>query len=359
VTVRVGVVGTGWWATRAHLPALDAHPDASIAAIADPSDANRSRAARRFGVERAYAEARAMLDAEDLDAAVVATPHVTHASLTRACLERGLHVLVEKPMTIDARDAFELVALSRQVGRELIVGYPWHYSDQARAVRDALEAGAIGLVESINVLFASMARELYRGRPESYRDALGYPLNAPGDSTYSDRAIAGGGQAQTQLTHSTALLLWLTGLEPAEVSAFTADFELSVDLVDAVAVRFAGGAIGTLASTGAVLPGQDELLEVRLFGEEGHVRWDVIDGRASIHEGASVRTLPVPAPADRYPEAGPVGNLVEVALGREPNGSPGEIGARTVALIDAMYAAARDGTRVRVSSAQRADGMGG
>jgi predicted dehydrogenase len=351
MTVRVGVVGTGWWATRAHLPALEAHPDAAIAAIADPSDGNRARAAERFGVGRAYSDAVDMLAAEELDAAVIATPHATHAALARACLERGLHVLVEKPMTLDPADAFGLVDLARSVGRELIVGYPWHYNRQALALRDAIGEGAIGPVESASVLFASIVRELYRGRPESYRDVLGYTLNAPGDSTYSDPAIAGGGQGQTQLTHSSALLLWLTGLVPAAVSALTANFELAVDLADAVAVRFEGGAVASLAATGNVLPGQDEILEIRIFGPDGHIVWDVDSGSASIHgHGGAITELPGLEVAERYPEAAPVGNLVGVALGRESNGSPGEIGARTVALIDAMYRAARAGTQVAITA---------
>ena len=357
MSVRVGVVGTGWWATRAHLPALAAHPDATITAIADPSDDNRGRAAERFGVERAYADVEAMLDAEALDAVVIATPHATHARLAKACLERRLHVLVEKPMTIDPRDAFALVDLARSVERELLVGYPWHYNRQAVVVRDALRKSEIGTIESAHVLFASTVRELYRGRPEPYRDLLGYPVNAPGAATYSDPAIAGGGQGQSQLTHASALLLWLTALRPVAVSAFTADFELAVDLVDAAAVRFEGGALGSLASTGAVLPGQEEILELRIFGTGGHIRWDVNEGRGSVHgpDGTS-RGLPVLDASDRYPEAAPVGNLVGVALGREANGSPGEVGALTVALIDAMYRAARSGTQVDVAAAPTAAG---
>ena len=247
--------------------------------------------------------------------------------------------------------------LARTVGRELIVGYPWHYNPQALALRDAIAEGSIGPVESASVLFASTVRELYRGRPEPYRDVLGYPLNAPGESTYSDPAIAGGGQGQTQLTHSAALLLWLTGLVPESVAAVTADFELAVDLADAVAVRFEGGAVASLASTGNVLPGQEEILELRLFGPDGHVVWDVNEGRASIHgHGGAITELDPLELAGRYPEAAPVGNLVGVALGREANGSPGEIGARTVALIDAMYRSSRTGSRVDVANAAMTEG---
>ena len=60
MSARIGVIGCGWWATRAHLPALRANPDATIAGIADPDAENRERAAERFGVppNRVFAERR-------------------------------------------------------------------------------------------------------------------------------------------------------------------------------------------------------------------------------------------------------------------------------------------------------------
>jgi predicted dehydrogenase len=293
VSVRVGVIGCGWWATRAHLPALAAHPDAVIAAIADPDSLRRDRAGDRFGVRARYTDAAAMLDAEDLDAAIVATPHDSHAPLARLCLDRGLHVLVEKPLTIDPLDAFDLVVRAATARRELIVGYPTH---------------------------------------------------GPTSATYSDPRVAGGGQGQTQVTHLAALALWLTGLRPVEVGAMTARAGLAVDLVDALAIRFEGGATGSLASTGGVSPSQPEQLEVRLFGDAGHLVVDAMNGRATVATAdGAVEELPTTPEAARYPEAAPARNLVGVALAREPNRSPGALGATVVALIDALYRSAASG----------------
>jgi predicted dehydrogenase len=168
---------------------------------------------------------------------------------------------------------------------------------------------------------------------------------APQASTYSDPAIAGGGQAQTQLTHAAALLLWLTGLAPESVVAFTEEFELDVDLADVAAVRFRGGALGSLSSVGSVLPGHDELLELRLFGRDGHVVFDPNAGVASIHDRNGREELPAPEPAERYPHWAPADNLVDVVLGRAVNGSPAEVGLATVALLDAIYRSAAEGSR--------------
>ncbi len=326
MTVDVAVIGCGWWATRAHLPALAADPAARIAAIADPDAANRDRAGERFGVAARYADVAAMLDAERLDAAIVATPHVTHAAVARACLDRGLHLLVEKPLALTPVDAYDLVARARAAGRELIVGYPYHYVPQLQELRRRLAAGVIGRLEVVVGLFASIVRELYRGRPEGYREVLGYTLNAPGADTYSDPAVAGGGQGQTQVTHLAALALWLTGLEPLTVTGRTASFELAVDLADAFVVGFGDGALGSFASTGSISPTQPEMLELRLFGSSGHVVVDAAAGTTAIHaDDGSVDRLTETPIADRYPEWAPARNLVRVVRGEEPNGSPGEL----------------------------------
>ena len=106
--------------------------------------------------------------------------------------------------------------------------------------------------------------EYYRGSPESYD--LGYMLQ-PRSNTYSDPKLSGGGQGQTQLTHAAALLVHLADVRPATVTAMTENYELPVDLADALAVRFDNGAIGTLGLTGGVLfgpPGGARIPDLRL-----------------------------------------------------------------------------------------------
>lgn len=360
MTARVGVIGVGWWSTRAHLPALDADPEAEVVALADPDADGLARAAERFGIGQTFEDAETMLAAVDLDAAVIAVPHALHAPVARACLERGLHVLLEKPMTIDPADAYDLVDLADRLGLGLIIGYGWHYNRQVLAVRAAIAQGRIGEIEAVSCLLASVVRELFRGRPERYRDVLGYTLNTPRQATYGDTTMSGGGQGQSQLTHAAALLQWLTGLEPVEVTAFIADQDVGMDLVDAVSVRFSNGATGGIVSTGGVVPAQPECFEFRIFGRAGHVMLDVNGGTASLHlaDGSVEEFAPI-APDQRYPEWAPARNLVEVSVHGAANGSPSWLGARTVGLVDAMYRSAADGRATvpyGVTDAQRSPG---
>jgi predicted dehydrogenase len=351
MSARIGVIGCGWWATRAHLPALKANPDAIIAGIADPNPQNRRRTAERFEIPSrlVFASAAELFDKVELDAAIIAVPHATHAELARAVLDRRLHLLLEKPMTINPADARALASLAQARGVELIIGYPWHYNRQVLAVRKAIADGRIGTIEYVSCQFNSIVRELYRGNPEPYRDILDYAVNPPDSRTYADPDIAGGGQGQTQVTHSAALLFLLTGLSPTSVAALTESFELAVDLANAVVVRFAGGAIGSLGSTGSVLPGQEEMLEYRIFGDKGHIVFDVNDGTAALYgPNGEISPFTAPPAEERYPDWAPADNLVDVALGRGVNGSPAALGVLTVEFVDAMYRAAREGRTVRV-----------
>lgn len=346
MSVRVAMIGCGWWPTTVLLPALERNRDAEIAALVDPDAERLAATARAFEVpaEATFTSTEALLDsATQLDAAIVAVPHALHHPVATLVLERGLHLLLEKPMTIEPAHAHALVELARRKGVELIVDYPYNFNAQALTLQRELAAGRIGPIEHVSMLYASTVRELYRGNPEPYRDTFGYPVNAPATTTYSDPALAGGGQGQTQVTHAIALLLAVTGLQPLELAAFTSDFELPVDLADAVSIRFEGGALGTLTSAGNVLPGQDEVVRCEIFGRDGHVLFDVNRGLAAIHgvDGA-VEHLPGLPREQRNPEPIVVGHLVDVVLGRAVNGAPGELGAAAVEFVAALYRSARE-----------------
>ena len=209
------------------MPALQANPDAVIAGIADPDTENRDRTAQRFEIppERVFTSAAEMLAQAELDAAIVAVPHSAHADLARAVLDRGLHLLLEKPMTIQPPDARALAALAKSRGVELIIGYPWHYN-----ARSGLGCDRRGPHRHDRICLLPIrlcARALYRGNPAAPRDILDYAVNAPGSGPMPIW-IAGGGRGDPG-PHSAALLFLLTGPRPVSVAALTESFD-QVDL---------------------------------------------------------------------------------------------------------------------------------
>src|SRR5262249_5726417 len=134
VSARIGVVGCGWWATYAHLPALESNDRAVIAGLAASDPARLAAAAERFRPERTFSSAEDMLSEADPDGVIIAVPHAAHHPMAKLALEHDVHVLVEKPMVIKPEHGHELVALAHERHRELIVGYPLHYNPQAHAL---------------------------------------------------------------------------------------------------------------------------------------------------------------------------------------------------------------------------------
>lgn len=351
-SVTVAVVGCGWWATTAHLPAIVADKRAELVALVDPRDDRLQAAAEAFGNPNTYHELEVMLRDVSPEAVVVATPPNGHYEAARLALSSGAHVLIEKPMVLSSSDGVELVALAKRQDRSIIVGYPYLYSPQAMFVRSILRGDVIGELEFASVLFASVVRSLYAGRPEEYKEALSYGLTGPLATSYSDPSVAGGGQGHTQVTHAAALLLWLVGQQVESVSAMTYSGDLPVDLADAASLRFQSGAVATLASTGGVVETQPEMLEYRFFGSSGHVVWDVYAERGTVYTRDSAVPLEASAPVGGYPAGAPVGNLIGLARGEGTNQSPGSLGVATVQVIEGMYRSAATGEHVSVSSAE-------
>lgn len=348
---RVAVIGTGWWATSTHIPALLAHPDAELVALCDADERRLANAAEHFGIGRTYTSVDDLLRSERLDGAVIAVYHTAHYAVARACLDAGLHLLLEKPMVLEADHARDLVERAAARGVEIIVGYPMHYNPLARRARDLVRSGELGPIQHVVSLQATMVIEFYRGRPEAYRPVMRYPVTGPTERSYSDVRLAGGGQGHLQVTHSAGLLFWVTGLRAERVSAFMANFDVPVDLVDAISVRFAGGALGVVASTGNIGIGGQGQHDLRVYCANGYLLLDLAGGTLTVQRhGGPVETFgPLPE-AERYPRFATARNLVDLVLGRDVNWSPGEVGLRCVELLDAAYrSAARDGEPVAVA----------
>jgi predicted dehydrogenase len=341
---RIGIVGAGWWATEAHLPSLLAYDRAEVVGIADTSPERLAAAAVAYGIEDTYQDHRQLIEAASPDAVIVATPHAEHFGIARDALAAGANVLVEKPMTLDVGDADELVRLAEERRLHLVVGYTWHFNPQAQQIRALIAAGRIGQIQLAVVLQTSRVIEFLRGRPDRYQDARKFPVSAPGAATYSDPAVAGGGQGQTQVTHASALLFWLTGLQPAEVSAYNESFDLAVDLSAAISFRFDGGALGSIASIGSIHPQHPEQLELRLFGTDGVIVADLVAGSGTVYGArGQAEQLTTLSRNDVYPLHAPARHLADLVLAETENLAPGTLGALTVAFVDAAYRSGRNG----------------
>ena len=348
----IAVVGTGWWATQAHIPALVKNPRVEVVLVDKNPNALKA-AADNYGIARAYTSLTdALKEHPTLKGAVVAVTHRAHYEVGKAVLESGLHLLMEKPMTLYAREAKDLVDIAERKGLQILVGYTYPYLPPLHEAYKRVADGLLGEIEYVTCSMSSMTIEFLRGKPEEYRSVMGYPVTGPTSATYSDPKVAGGGQAQLQITHSASMLFFLAPtLRAHTVSAFMNNLDTKVDVCDAFAVRMENGAVATVGSTGNVGRGDGGIVEVHLHGSKGRLLVDAISGQVymRLHNGHE-ELIPPTKPA--YPGEVPSQRFVEIILDGRENTLPGKtIGLRTVELLDAAYRSAeQEGMPVKVSS---------
>jgi predicted dehydrogenase len=148
--LRFGVIGYGYWGPQL-VRNLDQLQLGAVTHIADLSP-ERQQVAR---LERPMTRVTGSFDEvlrSDVDAIAIATPIRTHHELARAALERGKHVLVEKPLTASTAEAEDLVALSQRLGLTLMVGHTYMYNPAVEELRRLIQDGALGRVYYIDAV---------------------------------------------------------------------------------------------------------------------------------------------------------------------------------------------------------------
>jgi predicted dehydrogenase len=348
--VRLGFIGAGWWATANHIPVLAQRDDVELAAVCRLGKAELEQVKEKFGF-RFATESAAELVKQPLDAVVVTSPHTLHYEHARLSLERGLHVMCDKPMCTKGAEARELVRLAKEKNLHLLVPYGWHYKPFVQKAKEWLDAGVIGPVQFAMCHMASPVRDLLQGKrfiAEGNSGQAGGVMFEPDPKTWSDPAVAGGGYAHAQLTHATGLLFWLTGLMPKSVFARMAAPESKVDLYDAVVVNFEGGAIGTVSGAGTVPPmGMTSYqVDLRIFGRDGMLLLDLERARLELRTHDGHAEHPHLALIEGvYECTQPPHNFIDLITGKtNVNYAPGEAAMRSVLLLDAAYRSAASGS---------------
>jgi predicted dehydrogenase len=341
--VNVGVIGAGWWATFAHIPGICKHPEARLHSV--QTRRHVERIAKDFHAVHAFTDVSEMLASKDLQAVVISSTPNAHFEQAKAALERGLHVLVEKPMTISAREAQELIELARKRDVNLMISCPWHYTRHGQQARELIRSGALGRVKMIGLLMTNPIQELLRGNNTNVTHGQKAYVQ-PELGSYSDPRIAGGGQIYCQVSHAAAYVAFLTGSRPGEVFARFDNDGSEVDIYDTINIKMETGELVSIASTGAT-PLAKRQYEVRVFGSEGILLLELWQGTMEwIGFSGERKLFPPLAESEIYPEAAPVHNLIDVVLGKQPNLSPGTLGMAAMEVIEAACASAKSGQNV-------------
>jgi predicted dehydrogenase len=149
--LKVGVVGCGYWGPNL-VRAFTEIPQTSVHAVADRDRSRIEHARVRYPhIEHFAVDYRSLFDLS-LDAVVVSTPPGTHFEIVRACLERGLHVFVEKPLATNSEDARQLVELAQANDRILMVGHISAYNPALRELKQMIDSGDLGDIRYIDAV---------------------------------------------------------------------------------------------------------------------------------------------------------------------------------------------------------------
>lgn len=338
-TVKAAVIGAGWYAAQSHIPTLAARPDVLLDGVCRLGADALEKVRAHFGFTFASEDYREVL-ARKPQVVVVASPHARHFEHCIAALAAGAHVLCEKPMTLDPAQAWTLEATARKAGLGLILANGYHYLPGLTQLRQALLDGAVGRIEHVSSSFVSATRAVFEGDVGLAR--WNTHFFRPARSTWQDPEN-GGGFAHGQLSHSIALTLWLTGLHADAVSAHNYCIDGN-DLCNAASVLCRDGAVMSLSGAAALPEGQRALLRLIITGSAGVMEIELDRDRAVIHrhDGAN-RDFGITPGQWVYHCKGPIHALVDTALARGVNLTPGAIGAATVAVIAALQASSRSG----------------
>lgn len=265
---RVAVLGCGDIAVAQHLPALVSHPRFEVAVVADPIVDRAEKAGRVFAVPRVVGNASDAL-AADVDVAVIATPpHIT-PGLAITALERGLHVLCEKPLGTELAEADAVVAAALRPGAPLLqVGFKNRFAPLVMTLHERVKMQWFG--QPLLVRISSF--------DEHY---------APTDHLHTERIrgfLRTGPPVVHEGAHATDLLGWLLG-PPTEIQgvAFQSDPDFPAPNYHCAEFRWRNGSLAKLEVGWwfpHLWPG-----ELQVYGPRGVADLSRPEGRLRLHDG--------------------------------------------------------------------------
>jgi len=239
---KIGIVGAGIIGAS-HKKAIVKNTNWCMAAVCDVVVERAVELAEGTGA-RVYADYQEMARCEELDAVILNLPHFLHKDVAIYFLDRGIAVLVEKPMAITTEECDEMIAAAKKSGARLAVAHPQRYFNAYRKVKDIIDTGKLGrlciVTESRNGLYFSDKRPRW----------------------FTDKKMAGGGVAMNFGAHSLDKLFYTTGASVVNVAAVGNNYLNDADVEGAaqMLIRFSNGVGAAISFSGCYAPSQEEVV---------------------------------------------------------------------------------------------------
>jgi len=339
--LNLGVIGVGVIG-KYHLQAIASQKNARAIAVADINEEALKSAAEKFKIEKCFTDYRDLLALKDLDAVIVATPPFNHAEITCEAAAAGKHVLCEKPMAVNSREAAIMVDACRRAGVKLgICSARSRLTPQAEMAKQYISEGKLG-----EIYYARFTTIRRRGRPGI--DIL------KESKWFLDSSKAGGGALIDIGCYDIDLALYLLGEQPMSVNAITfrgvngtLNLETKYDVEEhsTVLVRFKDGPAVSFETAWAA--NINSYQEAIIFGSKGGLKLNpftyfTMEGG----KGVSISY-------DLSIDWGLLHNLlindfVTACLEDKQPKTPGSDGLKVMQIIDMAYKSAKLGREVKI-----------
>lgn len=331
--IKLGFIGAGS-ITGMHLRNLKDVREAKIVAFADPNIDSAKHWAEQAGIsakegKTVFAEWQEMIDKVDLDAVVILSPHSFHREQIVASLERGLHVLTEKPMVVKVKEAKEVIQTKNRTGKVVVVSYQRRFMAPFRFVRQQVIKGTLGSLEFIEVF---VGQGWQKGTEGTWRQ---------------EKKLSGGGFLMDTGSHFVDIVLWTTQSKPVKVTATMSNNGAPVEINDIVAIQFANETLASIVAVGSAISFFDH--QTFVF-EEGVIRFEqgkVILGKRRKEQTWEAQWREVDV-SEMPSSSNPDRHFVDVVLGRMENESPPEDALKVVAVTEAAYKSAVTDRAVKI-----------
>ena len=335
--IKVGVVGlgVGQW----HLQQYQLVPGVKIQALCDQNAEALQRVAAEFAVPQTFTEFDKFLAEADIDAVSLAVPNFLHRPMTLAALDRGLHVLCEKPMALNAAEALEMRARVRATKRKFMIHFNQRFRAEHQYFKAIIDSGKLG-----EIYYASTGWRRMRGIPKF-------------GGWFGQKKMSGGGPLIDLGVHMLDLTRWLIG-SPKAVTVSASTFshlgeslareqkkEFDVEDLATALIRFDNGTSLMLEVNWALNFEEREKIFLELSGKKGglsNVTYDYKDTTTCIfreEQGAMVKTVPI-----KYPtafESAQAHFIRSIREDFEPEAGASD-GVEIMRILDAIYASALD-----------------
>lgn len=193
---RIGIIGAGAITQVAHLPALSRMRGVDVAAICDSDRAKARSVADRFGVTDTATDIEDLLEVDEIDAVIVATPNHLHEPHVLSAVAAGKDVLCERPVALSSRGVERILTAANRYGRKVIVGNNHRFRTDVQALERFIHGGELGKVTGIR--------------------AGAYHFKRPGEGWRTRRAESGGGAFFDHGTPLLDLALWIAQMPEVE-----------------------------------------------------------------------------------------------------------------------------------------------